>query len=150
MAAEVAHNINTAMDWLSLVALGAVAGAVGQSARAIVGLKKANDSAPAGTTLGDNFDASRLLFSLLIGAVAGVLAGVGTVHDLDHISTELFLGLVAAGYGGADFIEGFMLKNMPNAGGDKKQPNKGQPAAAGDKDKPSPTDKPATADDAVG
>lgn len=109
----------TVIQWLQLIGFGAVAGAIGQSARTVVGLKKLDDGKDPGTALSDNIDASRLFVSILIGAVAGVLAASGTVHDLNSISPELFLGIVVAGYSGSDFIEGFMRKATSGGSGPK-------------------------------
>lgn len=105
-----------ALDWFQLLAIGILAGSLGQSVRVIVGLKKASDTAQPGTTMSDNIDVGRLLISLLIGAVAGALAAITTLYkNLAAIAPEMFLGLMAAGYAGSDFIEGFMNKFMPNS-----------------------------------
>lgn len=106
----------SAFDWFQLLGLGMLAGALGQSIRTIVGLKKTSDTAAAGTSMSDNIDVSRLVISILIGAVAGALAAITTLYGkLGVISTEMFLGLMGAGYAGSDFIEGFMTKFIPGA-----------------------------------
>jgi len=107
-------------EWFQLLGIGMLAGALGQAIRVIVGLKKTSDSAAPGTALADNIDAARLLVSLLIGAVAGALAATTTLTapgKLNSIAPEIFFGLMAAGYAGADFIEGFMSKTMPSIAG---------------------------------
>ena len=96
---------------LMQVLLGGVLGMVGQGARVIVGLKKVNDeaSAPNGRSFKDAFQASTLVVSLLIGFVAGVLAIVGVIGlEAETIGKETMLAVIASGYAGADFIEGFM------------------------------------------
>ena len=133
------HPVVTALDWVELMGFGALAGAVGQSARTIVGLKKLNDGKDPNATLSDSIDTSRLFVSLLIGAVAGVLAASVSdiVKDLDNITPQLFMVVVLAGYSGSDFIEGFMSKAT-------------SPGSAGN---PAPAPSPAKAvvtDDAVG
>lgn len=92
--------------WLGVLALGAAAGAVGQLVRAISGLAKlARD----GTT---TFDASNLVVSLLVGATAGALAALLLLAGNPVPDTPTILGLMAAGYAGADFIEGFAGKYL--------------------------------------
>src|ERR687886_297922 len=96
-------------------------GLIGQGVRVIVGLKKLREEA---TSVADSasaaelsvsatpkaaynqlFDAKELWLSLFIGFVAGCLASF--VSDkLDLGSTEVRLGIMAAGYAGTDFIEG--------------------------------------------
>jgi hypothetical protein len=45
---------------------------------------------------------------LLIGVVAGVLASLTVWDQLANITKETVMGLMAAGYAGAGFIEGFI------------------------------------------
>ncbi len=94
-------------DWLQVLTLGALAGAAGQGARMIVGIKKISDAA-SGTqnSVADLIEPSRLIISLIIGAVAGVLAV--TQMDTSTLDTSSILKLAGVGYIGADFIEGFM------------------------------------------
>lgn len=107
--------------WLVFLTLCALLGATGQAARAIVGLKKLKDAtADQGESFYDAFKPSTLIVSLIIGAVAGVVAGLAlgipeaaaTAEDTQAagISTEFALGIMASGYAGADFIEGFMSR----------------------------------------
>ena len=94
-------------DWLQLLTLGALAGAAGQGARVIVGIKKISDAASSTkTSVADLIEPSRLVISLVIGAVAGVLAV--TQMDPATIDANSMLKLAGIGYIGADFIEGFM------------------------------------------
>ncbi|HMN44494.1 MAG TPA: hypothetical protein PKE27_07980 [Povalibacter sp.] len=104
-------------DWINIIALGAVLGAIGQAARGIVGWKKVFDEAQSlHTSAREIFSPSRLVVSLLVGAVAGVLATLTLVDDpaklVDGQSSVQFkqflLALVATGYAGTDFIEGFV------------------------------------------
>jgi hypothetical protein len=105
----------TSLDWLTIIGLGGLLGAVGQGARAIVGLKKASDAATGrGERLKDTFDAAQLVVSLMIGFVAGTLATIaaaaaGNISTGD-IEGQTLAMLVAAGYAGTDFIEGFMTR----------------------------------------
>lgn len=100
-----------------VILLAGMMGAIGQGARTIVGLKKASDVATgADATLSDIFQASRLLVSLLIGFIAGVFALLAAGPDKllgSEVKTQVLLGLMAAGYAGTDFIEGFMSKYLP-------------------------------------
>ncbi|MGC3996415.1 MAG: N-acetylmuramoyl-L-alanine amidase [Anaeromyxobacter sp.] len=108
----------TANEWITQFFLGALFGALGLGIRIVVGLKKVNDAAlHAGKKLSDEFSASTLLTSLLIGMVAGVLGTLTTQIDLQAISRENVVLLIAVGYAGADFIEGFVRKNLPGPAG---------------------------------
>lgn len=110
-AAEAAIAAKSALQWLELLGLGGALGALGQGARAIVGFKKLHDSASASSpSTSDLIDAGRLLVSLGIGFVAGALAAVPLVDNLAHVSGQQIFALVAAGYAGADFVEGFMRR----------------------------------------
>ena len=88
----------------------------GQGIRVIVGLKKAAESAQAaGSTLKQDFNGARLLVSLLIGAIAGVLAALPFISQAETITYQTLVALLGAGYAGADFIEGFMRKAVPDS-----------------------------------
>jgi len=56
-----------------------------------------------------------LLVSLAIGFIAGAMAAVMAIKpkELAMISGTTISGLGAAGYAGADFIEGFMSRAVP-------------------------------------
>lgn len=122
MARGIAVETHNAAEWMQMIGLGLVMGAVGQGVRTIVGLKKLSDAASgANATVSQLIEASRLWVSLAIGAIAGVLAAVTSlasvqwVHgDLPVTGQQLF-ALAAAGYAGADFIEGFMSRVAPAA-----------------------------------
>ncbi|HEY1612242.1 MAG TPA: hypothetical protein VGF97_00945 [Rhizomicrobium sp.] len=110
-------------QWLLLVLLGGLLGGAGQSARVIVGLKKLNDEATAkNTSLTQLIDPSRLIVSLLIGFVAGVLAAVSMVgagsipvqSGQPTLGAATLLAFAAAGYAGTDFIEGIMSRFLPS------------------------------------
>ena len=102
------------LQWLVRFLFGMAFGAAGQIIRAIGGVKKVNDEAQAlHTTTGQLFDTGRFLQSLLIGGVAGVLAVLATVDLQKEFSTQMVLGIMAAGYSGADLIEAFVRKQMP-------------------------------------
>jgi hypothetical protein len=94
------------------VVLGAILGAVGQGTRSIVGIKKRSDQAAVkNEEMKEWFDLNRLLFSLIIGAIAGSFAAVFLVGM--EIGQEFLLGLIAAGYAGTDFIEGIIETRLP-------------------------------------
>lgn len=107
--------------WIEVLFLGGLAGAVGQGARAVIGLKKASDAAVAeGKELADVFQAYRLVVSLIIGFIAGALAGTLILTDGTSVSLETVFGLAAAGYAGSDFVEGIIgrVSGSPVPGND--------------------------------
>lgn len=106
---------HTLFDWLNLLALGALLGAAGQVIRQIAGFKKLLDENP-GESFGGLLDATRIVVTLLIGAVAGILAVfVVDMPPLDKpIQAQILVGLMTAGYAGADFVESFMKRHAPS------------------------------------
>jgi hypothetical protein len=106
----------SAFDWLELLGLGGIVGALGQGMRMVVGFKKLHDASSAGNVgVLDLVAMDRLLVPLGIGFIAGALAAAGSISDLAHISGQQILAIAAAGYAGADFIEGFMSRVAPAA-----------------------------------
>jgi len=91
--------------FLSLLFYGML-GLIGQGVRAVVGLgSMANPGNPAANQQ-NVFNAAYLLFTLMIGFIAGFLAGlVNFDHVTDAMTLKTALGVMAAGYAGADFIE---------------------------------------------
>ena len=117
----------TALDWLYIFGVGAVSGMIGQGIRVVVGLKKTSDTASAtGSSIADLIRPSRLVISLLIGAIAGILCAAW-LNQVSFTQTNIFT-IAAAGYAGADFIEGFMQRvgGAPGAAA----PEQGAPEAA--------------------
>lgn len=110
--------VMSVQDWIWLMCLGGLAGALGQVARIVVGLKKANEAAAdAGAKLREVFETNRMVISIIIGATAGALAAITVKPDLAKIGTETIVALAAAGYSGADFIEGIMSKQLSKVSG---------------------------------
>ncbi len=106
----------TGTQWIELIVLGGLAGALGQGARCIIGLKKLGDQATAeGKTREELFDAARLVTSFLIGFVAGAFAAIFASPDLAKIQIEQFLAFASAGYAGADAIEAVISRIEPNS-----------------------------------
>lgn len=125
-----------APELLQLVAIGVIAGALGQGLRTIVGIKKASDEVAAeGSTLrAEGLDVSRLVLSVFIGATAGGV-GIFTITGFDvsagtSISVEMFFGVVGIGYAGTDFIEGFVRTQPPPSRRAMALALTGQPQAA--------------------
>jgi len=111
-----ANQTFTAIAAIQGLGLGAILGATGQGIRVIVGLKKAAESAQAtGSSLKQVFNGARLLVSLLIGAIAGVLAALPFISQAETITYQTLIALLGGGYAGADFIEGFMRKAVPDS-----------------------------------
>ncbi len=94
-------------------------GVLGQGVRAIVGLKNAGSLNS--TTPGEQavFSLAYLALSLMIGFIAGVLAGIALnledVITIDPGNWKLLLGIAGSGYIGADFIENTMSVVIPGA-----------------------------------
>ncbi len=102
--------------WLQIILVAGIAGAIGQGARAVVGLKKLNDvTGSPGATPSDVFNPSRLWVSLLIGFIAGVLSAL-ILHPVSaDMNSQSIIAFAAAGYAGTDFIEGLMGQLLPGA-----------------------------------
>jgi hypothetical protein len=108
------------------ILLGAILGITGQGIRVIVGIKKENDKAEeeakaAGkkvVRLYESLNNKRLLISLLIGLVAGILSYLFLLPEGEHEFTITptkanVLAMIASGYAGTDFIEGFINRYLP-------------------------------------
>ncbi len=91
--------------------MGAILGSAGQCARVVVGVKKKIDIADKGTAIKDWFDVKQLLLSIIIGAVAGIIGAISLLGEA--IDKQLLITLMAIGYAGTDFIEGFIKKSLP-------------------------------------
>jgi hypothetical protein len=131
-------------QWIQILLLGGLAGALGQAARTVVGIKKVHDLAAAESVEPENLIvASRLFISLTIGFVAGALAILFIDFDIAKVSTSQILGLAATGYAGADFIEGIISKVAPSeagAPGSSTATVPGTPPPAGPMTAPKPAD----------
>jgi hypothetical protein len=128
---------------LEAVVISGFMGAMGQSVRAIIGLKGlADDRADPNVTDPEAFNLTRLVVSLVIGFVAGVAAGL--TIGLDKVAavtpddTKLLVSLCAAGYAGTDFIEGFMASYLPGQSSQSTQSSQQQPAPAASGNPPQP------------
>ena len=100
------------LDWLVLLTVGALLGSSGQVLRQIAGFKKLLDEQP-GERLGSLLDTSRIVITLLIGAVAGMLASLamGLPVQAEGVSAQALIALLTAGYAGTDFVESFMQRH---------------------------------------
>jgi hypothetical protein len=102
------------VDWINLVGLGLICGALGQGVRVVAGLKKLNDRLSPNQTMAGQISPGQLLISLLIGATAGALGALDLSIDnpdnLHKMAPQTVLTLLGFGYAGADFIEAFMRK----------------------------------------
>jgi|GEM_PF-498312 len=103
---------------LSALALAGIMGVLGQGTRAAVGLKNAGRLG--GTPDQQSaFSAAYFFLSLMIGFIAGVLAGLAV--GLDQLLSfqtgdiKVLLGIAAAGYAGADFVENSMSIIIPSS-----------------------------------
>lgn len=103
-------------DILSIILLGGLLGVAGQGVRIAVGLKKLNDIVETKEEFDSKFDAKRLVVSVLYGVTIGIIAGIFmAVDNIDKTwDKSTIMATIAAGYAGADFIEGFISKNLPS------------------------------------
>lgn len=111
-------------DWLELTVLAGAWGMVGQLARVTIGLKKLYDEAESrGAKFTEVFSTARLGISLLIGIISGELAALSLLASdviklaadgSASVETTTIVGLMAAGYSGADFIEGVLSRYLPS------------------------------------
>ena len=105
----------TAPQITNSLLLGGLLGATGQGIRAVMGVRKYREAAAAGVAVKD-FSQGRLLSSIAIGFIAGVLATIPLLDDFTkepQWTEKMVLALIAAGYAGVDFIEGFLKNNLP-------------------------------------
>ena len=107
----------TVADVILALLLCGILGVLGQGVRAIVGLKNAGSLNS--TTPGEQavFSLAYLALSLMIGFIAGVLAGIAlnleTIITVDPSNWKLLVGIAGSGYIGADFIENAMSVVIP-------------------------------------
>src|SRR5271163_1773216 len=92
-------------------------GVLGQGVRAIVGLKNAGSLNSTTPTEQAEFSLAYLVLSLMIGFIAGILAGIAlnleNIITVDPSNWKLLLGIAGSGYIGADFIENTMSVVIP-------------------------------------
>ena len=92
---------------------------LGQGVRAIVGLKNAGSLNSTTPSEQAEFSLAYLVLSLMIGFIAGVLAGIAlnleNIITVDPGNWKLLLGIAGSGYIGADFIENTMSVVIPGA-----------------------------------
>ncbi len=98
--------MNNVTDIINLVLSGGLLGALGQGIRLAVGLKKMNDTKST-TEPKEGFNGNRLVLSIFIGFVAGAIGMLIKQPASTDINTQFIITIIATGYAGADFIEGF-------------------------------------------
>lgn len=111
-------------DIIYTVIAGGLLGAMGQGIRIAVGLKKLSDSNAQKIAKGDvndppeKMDNGRLWVSIFIGFIAGAIGMIikGTsLKGVDGYQTEAIITIIAIGYAGSDFIEGFFQTYLSKA-----------------------------------
>jgi predicted chitinase len=104
---------------LSTLLLCGLMGLLGQGVRAAVGLKNAMGLTAGLPAQQSEFNAAYFFFSLMIGFIAGIVAGlaVGLTNfvKVDLSDLKVLLGVAAAGYAGADFIENSLSIVFPGS-----------------------------------
>ncbi len=115
------ESIESSADILVTLLLCGLMGLLGQGVRAALGFKNAVAASPQ-----TRFDGSYFATSLVIGFIAGDLAGVGIGLDkLSHFDAgnlHILIGIAAAGYAGVDFIENSFSSMVPFAGPQHRRP----------------------------
>jgi len=110
-------------DMINQILLGGLLGILGQGIRVVVGLKKLhtdNVTKKLNNNDTEGFNANRLLLSIFIGFIAGAIALLIKGNGCSAADkTECIFTIMAAGYSGADFIEGvfntYIKKLNPSA-----------------------------------
>jgi len=107
-------------QWTGAVVLGVLVGAIGQLVRSISGMARRNRERAIGEV--EAFKVSTMVVSLVIGGVAGAVSAMALMSSLypeppKGVEFSTILGIAAAGYTGADFIEGVAGKFLPGATG---------------------------------
>ncbi len=101
---------------LAILVIGALMGMLGQGARAVVGLKGMSDDAKAqGLSPNDLFEAARLITSLLIGALVGLVSSLTYIIDggtAAQLTWHYLVAWAAAAYAGTDALEGFISQYL--------------------------------------
>ena len=102
---------------------GGLIGLLGQGIRVVVGLSKMQAA-------GEPLAVDRLLLSLLIGFIAGGL-GVVALREMGTFTFDArTIGeVLAGGYAGADFIEGFITSRLPGVAGKGAMSDSAPPAS---------------------
>lgn len=121
----------TPLEILTIILLGALLGITGQGVRIAIGLKKLNDASETKEHYDSQFDSKKLIVSILYGVIVGMVGGVFmAVDSLDKVwDKSIVLAIIAAGYAGADFIEGFISKKLPSLK-ENKRPGGNQSASS--------------------
>lgn len=106
------------MEFLQSIGLAAAFGFFGQSLRAAVGLKKqADEEAAAGKPAFENFSVARFVLSLVLGMLAGEASWLALYFLTSPEAADMSKGaavfaVIAAGYAGADSIEGLAKRYL--------------------------------------
>lgn len=106
------------VDWIMLILLGSLLGALGQVIRSVMGAYKAVSRQKIADHDNIGISGQRLLYSILGGACAGALAAisldlVSSGASTGQLSSEAIGAILAAGYAGTDFVEGFIRSRIP-------------------------------------
>lgn len=111
-------------DIIYTVIAGGLLGTIGQGIRIAVGLKKLSDSNAQKVAKADvndppeKMDSGRLWVSLFIGFVAGAIGMIikgSALRGVNGYQTEAIITIIAIGYAGSDFIEGFFQTYLNKA-----------------------------------
>lgn len=105
-------SILSTSEIINALLLGGILGMVGQGIRATIGIKKLRETNADPNLPTYKFEIDRFVATLLLGFLAGLLATIPFFNkdfsEGPKWNQEIFLTLIAAGYSGVDFIEGFL------------------------------------------
>lgn len=112
-------TILTSAQTLDALLLSGLMGLLGQGIRSAIGLKKVKANDETGPTQQATFSVAYFGLSMMIGFIAGIVAGIAlglkSLTQIDPDNMKILLGIAAAGYAGADFIENSLSIVLPNA-----------------------------------
>ena len=105
-------------DILVTLLLCGLMGMLGQGIRAAIGLKNALSATPGSAARRNEFSpayfATSLMIGFIAGALAGVLIGLDKLMHFDADNINVLAGIAAAGYAGVDFIENAFFHIIPH------------------------------------
>jgi hypothetical protein len=101
----------TGWDWVGLLVLASICGAVGQLVRFLAGAVTNAKSVAKAAVL------QSTVVSLMVGVAAGVVAALTSQVDPDNVTAKAALSFLVAGYVGTDVLEQFAAAHTSKSNG---------------------------------